>query len=64
MAKDFPNKWRKYKETPASMFQSILYDDVMEWKIAGWELPTNIACIIRAKNLEDSKDTEHVYRRM
>lgn len=46
------------------MFQSILYDDVMEWKIAGWELPTNVACIIRARNLEDSKVTEHVYRRM
>ena len=46
------------------MFQSISYDDVMEWKIAGWELPMGVACIIRARNLENSKVTEHVYRRM
>ena len=64
MSKYFPNKWRKYKETPASMFQPIFYEDLMEWKVAGWELPVDVACVIRAKNLENSKVTEHVYKRM
>ena len=36
MSKYFPNKWRKYKDIPADKFQPLYYDDVMEWKVAGW----------------------------
>ena len=62
--KYFPNKWRKYKDIPAKNFQALPYDDVMEWKVAGWELPMDVACVIRAKNLKSHKVTEHVYKRM
>ena len=64
MAKDFPNKWRKIKDIPADKFEPLFYEDVMDWKIAGWELPADVACVIRARNLEDSKIKEHVYKRM
>ena len=36
----------------------------MEWKVAGWELPPDIACVIRARSLETNKIKEHVYKRM
>ena len=36
----------------------------MEWKVSGWELPRDVACIIRACSLADHKVTEHVYKRM
>ncbi len=64
MSKYFPNKWKKYADIPADRFQPLYYEDVMEWKVAGWELPTDVACVIRARNLENSKVTEHVYKRM
>ncbi len=54
----FPNKWKKYADIPADRFQPLYYEDVMEWKVAGWELPTDVACVIRARNLENSKVTE------
>ena len=55
MAKDFPNKWRKVANIPADKFEPLFYEDVMEWKVAGWELPPDIACVIRARNLENHK---------
>ena len=36
----------------------------MDWKVAGWELPSSIACIIREENLETGKIKEHVYQRV
>ena len=35
----------------------------MEWKVAGWELPSDIACIIRTTNLKTRKTKEFVYKR-
>lgn len=62
--KYFPNKWRKYKDIPAENFDPVFFDDLMEWKVSGWELPRDVACIIRACSLADHKVTEHVYKRM
>ena len=64
MTKDFPNKWRKIKDIPADKFEPLFYEDVMDWKVAGWELPPDVACVIRARNLQDNKIKEHVYKRM
>ena len=35
----------------------------MDWKIAAWELPADVCCIIRATNLKTRKVKEHVYKR-
>jgi hypothetical protein len=64
MSKYFPNKWNRIAAIPSDKFEPLYYDDVMDWKVAGWELPADIACVIRAKNLDNSKVTEHVYKRM
>ncbi len=63
MSKYFPNKWRRYKDIPADKFEPLYYEDVMEWKVAGWELPPDVVCVIRARNLETSSIEEHVYKR-
>ena len=59
----FPNNWAKLVNVPASYFESITYDEFMDWKIAGWELPSSVNCIIREQNTETGKVTEHVYTR-
>ena len=42
MSKYFPNKWRKVANIPADKFEPLFYEDVMEWKVAGWELPRTL----------------------
>jgi len=51
MIKDSPSKW----------FGTIDYEEFMDWKIAGWEIPSSVAAIIREKDLESGKITEYVY---
>ena len=38
-------------------------DEIMNWKVAGWELPGSVACIIRVQNNKTGKVKEHVYQR-
>ena len=57
------NNWRHYKDAPDQFFIPLAYDDFMDWKIAGWEIPSSVACIIREDNRVTGKVTEHVYKR-
>tara|TARA_R100000329_G_scaffold148909_1_gene138475 strand:- start:2047 stop:2382 length:336 start_codon:yes stop_codon:yes gene_type:complete len=59
----FPNNWKKFKQAPPEMFTPHMFIEVMEWKVGGWELPSDVCCIIRATNLKTKKVKEHVYRR-
>ena len=59
----FPNKCAKLRAVPAEMFEPIEYEDFMDWKIAGWEIPSSVSCIIREDNRITGKVTEHVYKR-
>ena len=52
-----------YKDAPDEAFQQHTFEEVMEWKVAGWELPADIACIIRATNLKTQRTKEYVYKR-
>ena len=58
-----PNNWKAYAETPAECFDSISFDEFMEWKIHGWELPSSIVCIVRQENLKTGKIKEKIYKR-
>lgn len=60
--KYFPNNWLRYKNSPDSMFMTHTYEEIMDFKIRGWELPSNIYCLIREKNLTTYKIKEHVYQ--
>ena len=59
--KYFPNNWRAYKNQPADFYHAIPYDEFMDWKMAGWMLPSSIACIIREQDLETLEVKEYVY---
>ena len=59
----YPNNWKKLKDVPDELFESIGYDDFMNWKIGGYEIPSSICCIIRERNLKTGKIKEHVYSR-
>ena len=62
-SKDFPNNWKKYAEIDSSDFTAIEFDEFMDWKVYGWEIPSNICCLIRERNVTTGKVTEHVYQR-
>ncbi len=59
----FPNNWQQYKDAPAEWFEPIPVEQFFDWKVAGWELPSSVACIIREHNQVTGKVKEHVYQR-
>lgn len=59
----FPNNWDEYKACDPEMFVPHTFLEVMEWKVAGWELPSSIDCIIRTTHLETKRVKEYVYKR-
>ena len=62
--KYYPNNWRAIKDAPDQFFLPLEYDEFMDWKINGWEIPSSVACIIREQDLKTGKVTEHVYSRL
>ena len=58
----FPNNWQEYKDAPDDLFQPHSFEEVMDWKVAGWELPGSVSCIIRVHGA-NGKIKEHVYQR-
>ena len=62
--KYYPNNWRAIKDAPDQFFLPLDYDEFMDWKIKGWEIPSSVACIIREQNVKTGKVTEHVYSRL
>jgi hypothetical protein len=59
----YPNNWEAFKDAPDEMFEPHTYEEVMDWKVAGWELPGSVACIIRVHDKQSGKVKEHVYQR-
>ena len=45
--KYYPNNWQEYKDAPDEMFEQHTFEEIMSWKVAGWELPSSHCCIIR-----------------
>tara|TARA_R100000742_G_C4194558_1_gene25562 strand:- start:117 stop:353 length:237 start_codon:yes stop_codon:yes gene_type:complete len=43
------------------MFYDHSYVDFMNWKVAGWQLPSSVVCIIRECDQKTKKVKEHVY---
>ena len=59
--KYYPNNWKAIRDTPDEFFIPIEYNDFMDWKIGGYEIPSSVNSIIREQNLETGKVTEYVY---
>ena len=58
----YPNNWSVIKSAPDELFPTCGFDEFMEWKVAGWEIPSSIAAVIRTQNLETGKVKEYVYQ--
>lgn len=58
----FPNNWQEYKDAPDEVFIPHTFEEIMSWKIAGWELPASVCCIIRARTPK-GKIKEYVYQK-
>ena len=59
----FPNNWDAYNEVDPELFEDLPFEQFMDWKVAGWELPSSVACIIRDLNLRTGKIKEYVYQK-
>jgi hypothetical protein len=59
----YPNNWQEYKDCPDDMFIPHTFEEMMSWKIANWELPSSVCCVIRVTNTDTKKVTEHVYQK-
>ena len=59
----FPNNWKEYKEADDDAFIPHTFEEIMTWKVAGWELPASVCCVIRAHNRKTNKIKEYIYQR-
>ena len=57
-----PNNWKALKDVPAECFDTVTFDEFMDWKIGGYELPPGICCIIRETDHKTGKVKEHAYQ--
>ena len=59
----FHNNVEAIREAPDEYFIPIPFDEFMDWKIGGWELPSSCNYIIRERNLSTGKVKEYVYQK-
>ena len=60
--KYFPNNYDAVSSAPAEWFPPIDFDEFMDWKIGGYEIPSSINCIIRETRCDTGEVTEYVYQ--
>ena len=61
--KEFPNNWKRFKDAPDDMFEQHTFEEVMDWKVAGWELPSSVHCLVRVTDSDTKQIREHIYKR-
>ncbi len=61
--KYFPNNYDAIASAPSEYFPPIPFDEFMDWKIYGYEIPSSVNSIIREKRLDTGEITEYVYQR-
>ena len=59
--KYFPNNYDAVASCPDNFFHPIEFDEFMDWKIFGYEIPSSVNCIIRETRLDTGEITEYVY---
>ena len=58
-----PNNWEEYKNADDDNFIPHTFEEIMSWKVGGWELPSSVCCVIRVTDVDTKKVTEHVYQK-
>ena len=59
----FAHHWQAIKDCPDKLFPSLPYLQFMDWKVANWDIPSSVECIVRCTDLETKKVTEYTYQR-
>ena len=59
--KDFPNNFEAYRAAPHQFFESIDFEEFMDWKMMGWEIPSSVAAIVREQDLNTGEVKEYIY---
>ena len=57
-----PNNWRQWKEVPDEFLYAPTYEEFVDWKLRGWELPSSVCCIIR-ETTSKGKIKEYTYQK-
>ena len=60
--KYYPNNWDAIKQCPPNYFPAMAYDELKEWKIHGYQLPSSHFGIVRIEDKDTGKITEHTYK--
>ena len=58
----FHNNVEAIREAPDAFFIPIPFDEFMDWKIGGYELPSSCNYIIREQNIKTGKVKEYSYK--
>jgi HD-like signal output (HDOD) protein len=58
----YPNNWQEYKDADDDNFIPHTFEEIMSWKVQGWELPSSVCCVIRITNINTKKVKEVVYQ--
>ena len=58
----FPNNWKKYKDAPEEVFQTLSFEEFHDWRVRSWDIPESVLCIIRVFNNKTCKVSEFVYK--
>tara|TARA_R100000152_G_C6716301_1_gene142998 strand:+ start:128 stop:466 length:339 start_codon:yes stop_codon:yes gene_type:complete len=59
----YPNNWKAYKDAPDEFFIPMPFEQLMDWKLCGWELPSSVGALIRETSLKTGRVKEYVYQR-
>ena len=57
----YPNNWQAIADTPSNMFETVDFEEFMDWKMEGWDVPRSVYCMIRSRNCKTDKVREYVY---
>lgn len=58
----FPNNWEYIAAAPAEVFQSLPFEEFVQWRIHGWHIPEEHLCVIRVRNIKTGKIKEYSYK--
>ena len=59
----YPNKCALLRAVRAEYFEPCDFEDFMEWKLANWQIPNEVLCIIREHDVKSGKVREFTYKR-
>ena len=59
----YANNWKAIRDTPVEHFMDLDYEEFMDWKVGGFELPSSHACVFRTRHIKTGKVKEYAYKR-